>query len=923
MLRSSSRWRDGLVGAVISAIAFTVYWRTLAPSVAFLFDDTLEFQYVVPRLGIIHQTGYPLYTLLGKLFTLLVPLNDPAFRLNLFSAVVGAIAVGMVYLVLIHLVAHRWAAVVGALTFAAGQTFWGQAVIAEIYTAQMLLVALTLYLVLIWREEVQVGAVERARLRFYLLALVMGLGLTHHRLILLVYPAIALYIILVNRAASVKGISLPILARATVLFIAPLLLYLYLPLRGAVGSADGTYQNTLEGFFGWVMAQEYTVFLTQNPLQVQHDATYYISLFQTQFGMLGLLLSGMGIVWFVQRPREWLLLALALVAEAGFAFNYRVSDVYVHFLTTFLLLAIFLAAGADALLSVASRFEFRHWKVAVTAPLAGLLLLLLPLGLFEANYSVNDLSNKWDAYDYGVEILNQPLEKNATIIGIQGEVSLVRYLQENAGLRPDVETFAADKEEARLAAVERAIAKNQVVYLTRPLKGVAERYSLASFGPLVRVLPRPMLQAPSISSRVDKDFGGSLKLLGYDLDTTHLEPIPGRWHASNGRQINVTLYWQVLDKIPSDAMVSVKVLGKELHAVGQIDHRPVQSAYPTTNWRVGEIITDSYAVPVFLGTPPGAYTVNVTLYDSQSGDPIAATDLGRISVQGDFGSPRPEVWNATRTTDIDFGPLSLVGYSLDAEGPMRPGDALPLMLLWRAGATPMKDNLVLRLWLEDAEGRAASSRDAPLGNGFPVSLWRPNQFVRDWPLIRVPANVPSGTYSIKLATARGKELLGLSWGPLSTATVANLGVIRVQGRPRTMTAPPISHPREVAFDEKVRLLGYDLTLDTSAKAIRLTLYWKSLSLMDVSYAVFVHLLNTQGSVVSAADSIPGNGELPTAGWIENEIITDLHLVPIPEGLAQGTYSIEVGLYDPMTGERLGTADGKDRIILELLDVPPR
>jgi hypothetical protein len=81
-----TKQRDLLISAILFLLAFALYVRTLAPSVAFLFDDTLEFQYVVPRLGIIHQTGYPFNAFLRILFTLLVPLNDSAFRLNLLSA---------------------------------------------------------------------------------------------------------------------------------------------------------------------------------------------------------------------------------------------------------------------------------------------------------------------------------------------------------------------------------------------------------------------------------------------------------------------------------------------------------------------------------------------------------------------------------------------------------------------------------------------------------------------------------------------------------------------------------------------------------------------------------------------------------------------------------------------------------------------
>ena len=78
--------RDYVIALIIGLAGFALYAATAAPSVATLFDDSLEFQVVLPTLGIAHPSGYPLYTLLGKLFTLLVPFGDPAGRANLLSA---------------------------------------------------------------------------------------------------------------------------------------------------------------------------------------------------------------------------------------------------------------------------------------------------------------------------------------------------------------------------------------------------------------------------------------------------------------------------------------------------------------------------------------------------------------------------------------------------------------------------------------------------------------------------------------------------------------------------------------------------------------------------------------------------------------------------------------------------------------------
>jgi hypothetical protein len=872
--------RDAIISTLIGMAAFTLYLRTLAPSVVFIFDDTLEMQYVVPRLGILHPTGYPLYTLLGKLFTLVVPLNDVALRLNLFSAVCAALAVAFVYLVAHQLVQHRFAALIAALTFAVGETFWAQAVVAEVYALQMLLVALILWFALDY-------ATRPTPRHLYLLALALGFGLTHHRLIVLLFPAIVLYVFLVNRTLH----DFKTLARAALFFCAPLLLYLYLPLRASVGSADGTYENTLAGFFNWVMASQYKAFF-ENPLHVQRDAAYYWTMFQNQFTLAGLVLVTLGGVAILRKPHQALFLMVALIAEAGFAFNYRTADVEVHFLTTFLLLALWLAIGIDVLGRATTSFALRFTFF--------ILALLIPLYLLMNNFATNDLSAKWDVYDYGRDILSQPLESNATLIGITGEMTLIRYFQENAHLRPEVETLAADKEDERLAAIDHALKQNRAVYLTRPLKGAAEKYSLVSLGPLIRVYPQP-LTAVQPDNSFDANFG-TAKLIGYAIQT--LEQ-----HAENGRTLRVTLYWRVEDKIETDALVSVKVLSDQ-RVFGQSDHRPVRDAYPTTAWRPGEIVADTYDVPISFGVTPSEYTIHVTMYDAITNEILGQANVSKVSLTADVHPPRREVWNIARTVDADFGVLALAGYSLNTNAPIRPGDALPLTLLWRAGWQKLPDNLMMRVWLEDANGKQITSREMLLSIGYPPFEWQPNIFVRDFPVVRLPANLADGTFTVKLAIAHQNELRGSTLLPF-VPTIVDLGKIEIKNRARMMDAPIIPRALEATFDRKIKLLGYEWKNESA----QLTLYWRALALMDTPYTVFVHLLDAQNRVIAYGDAEPGNGTLPTTGWIENEYIVDPHTLALGE-TAPGTYSIEIGVYDPVTGTRLKTSDGQDRVLIE-------
>ncbi|MBK9054282.1 MAG: DUF2723 domain-containing protein [Chloroflexi bacterium] len=68
--------------------------------------DTFEFQVVAPQLGIAHPTGYPLYLLLGKLWTL-IPIGSVAWRLNLGTALYAAAAAGLLYLLFNQLARGR------------------------------------------------------------------------------------------------------------------------------------------------------------------------------------------------------------------------------------------------------------------------------------------------------------------------------------------------------------------------------------------------------------------------------------------------------------------------------------------------------------------------------------------------------------------------------------------------------------------------------------------------------------------------------------------------------------------------------------------------------------------------------------------------------------------------------------------------
>src|SRR5690606_35055293 len=100
-------------------------------------------------LGLVRATGYPVYLLLGKLFTLL-PIGDVGFRLNLMSAICAAATSGLLYRIVRRLTGLSAAALAASLLLAFSYYFWAQAVAAEVYALHTLFVVSLILLLLKW-----------------------------------------------------------------------------------------------------------------------------------------------------------------------------------------------------------------------------------------------------------------------------------------------------------------------------------------------------------------------------------------------------------------------------------------------------------------------------------------------------------------------------------------------------------------------------------------------------------------------------------------------------------------------------------------------------------------------------------------------------------------------------------------------------
>lgn len=121
--------------------------------------------------------------------------------------------------------------------------------------------------------------------------------------------------------------------------------------------------------------------------------------------------------------------------------------------------------------------------------------------------------------------------------------------------------------------------------------------------------------------------------------------------------------------------------------------------------------------------------------------------------------------------------------------------------------------------------------------------------------------------------------------------------------------PRPNHPLEVHLDEGVTLMGYDLYVaydapDKVVPRVGIFLYWKTTQGLSNSYKVFVHVLTPEGQLIAQDDSEPALWTYPTEEWEPAEVVVDFHDFTLPNAPVPDTYTLQVGLYDQTTMQRL-------------------
>jgi len=417
-LQSGLTTTDWVFLTAIAVVALAVYGRTLCPTI--FTSGAGENVTAVAGLGVPHPPGFPLYCLLGKLFTILLPVGGVAFRVNLFSSLCAAAACSMLYVLLraIHGSGSRIPAAAASLLFAFSRTFWSQAVIAEVYSLNVLLLICVFYALIRWDRG---GP-------FWQAALLTGLGLTVHPLQALFFPAWTYFI---GRSRRRPRIPQNEWGRSLFAFAGALSLHLYPLIRSKANPVlDWGNPENLRNLLAYLTASQYRGRMFSLSFgDVLENAGKGASLLFREFTPWLILVPLIGFVLLFLRDRKLGITTLIpLIITVVYAINYNIPwEIDVYYIPAVLILSIWSASLFQFISSKRNAVSF------VLPLLAGAPLLL--------NYHDNDRSKNRIALDYGIDLL-QTCPQDSTLILSQTDAAFsVLYLTGVEKQRTDVKVW--------------------------------------------------------------------------------------------------------------------------------------------------------------------------------------------------------------------------------------------------------------------------------------------------------------------------------------------------------------------------------------------------------------------------------------------------------------------------------------------------
>jgi hypothetical protein len=839
-----------LIDLLTCVVALGLYVATLQKDV--LPADSGEFQLTVTTLvGILHQPGYPLYTLVGKLFTLL-PIGTPALRLNLMSALLAAGTLTLVGATVRRMLGESLAAVCGGLAavLALGTTttFWAQATTSNIRMPTVFFTAWCLYSLIAYRASRNTEyATHNKDRHLALFALAFSLGLGHYFVLAFMGLFFIAYLALVDPAL----IRQPRRWRKPLaIFVLAQLVWLYLPIHAVIAPTPETRGlTTLDGFLWYAMGQGFggDMLAFAGPEHLPARLALLPTLFPFQMNSALLAAALVGAILLMWRDwRAGIMLVGGFLLHTFIAITYRAPQTVEYELPAYVVLAMMIGYGVGQISNV---------KFEVAA--AGVIVAGLANGAVRAP-SFIALASDRSTREY-VEPILRDAPSGAIILSDWHYATPMWYLQQVEGLRRDeVEVryvFPVGGQEwsqVWRGLIEENIARRPVIvthywglqYATLP-------YTFEPFGQAWLVRAAPSFDAPRDLARLTIDLEDKVRLRGCSLSLTRTAP---------GRPLEVTLAWQALGPLDRDYSLTVQLIDPNGARRAQRDR-----GYPTQTFAPGQVRVDRFTLPLEPTLAPGRYAVKVGAYfvTPEGGfHNLTTKDGAQLATVATFevepgGAALPTLY----PLDVPFasGP-TLTGVDYDSSNP----SSLRVYLHWRG---PNPAGVVARI------GDTAVTLPAlPRGATFVTSL--------DAPV----------TSPLRLSAS---------------------GAAGAWGWPMDGVQLPSFHPsdRYVMLSDQMLLTGVESPRKlTPGQPIDVMLRFFSLKPLVTDNVVSVRVEGMDWRLSS--DDRPAGNAFPTLKWIAGSRVDDWRRLVVPTDASPGRASGHLTVYDAARQDALPPLDAR-------------
>jgi hypothetical protein len=401
IISQNKHYLSWAITAVLFAASLFLYTRTLHPGVG-PYLDSIEYQLTTLTFGVSHPPGYPFYTWMGRLFVVLIPIGNAAYRLSLLSAVSSAVIVALIYHVAYRLTRNIWLGLFGAVSLMVAVRFWYQASYTELYPLYGVFIAASLLSLLAWMET-------RKPILYFLSAGLYALSFGVNAPAIMLLPMWLWGVLTTDRQMLTKPRNL-VLTALIVLVAASQ--YLYIPLRAFQNPAFCNYCPTdwsrvpafLSGQEWWDVAYGLA---PRYYLQRWADTGYQLTL---QFWPLGVLLGGVGL-WEMLRRRTQLgvLFLLGISGVWVFVVTNAVVDWPDFLYPLYILYAPLVAVGVAELWEwIKERLNGRPpiWQTVSAAVLIGTFGGLL-VATAVNNYPLVDQSERTYQHAWARDLLDQ------------------------------------------------------------------------------------------------------------------------------------------------------------------------------------------------------------------------------------------------------------------------------------------------------------------------------------------------------------------------------------------------------------------------------------------------------------------------------------------------------------------------------------